>query len=116
MTEQPISDAPPGKSPVDAVRGAQELHLADSVAAAVLLVPGVSRLHPGMFGEVATYLPHRRVIGVQIRDDITAIHVVLDWGYDIADATDRIRSATAPLVGTPVDITVQDLAEPTDSI
>ncbi|MDQ3308017.1 MAG: hypothetical protein M3499_06640 [Actinomycetota bacterium] len=86
------------------------------MAAAVLLVPGVSRLHPGMFGEVATYLPGRRVIGVQIRDDVTAIHVVLDWGHDIADATDRIRSAAAPLVGTPVDITVQDLAEPTDSI
>lgn len=116
MTEQPFYGAPPGKAPGDAVREAQELHLADSVAAAVMLVPGVSRLHPGMFGEVATYLPGRRVIGVQIRDDVTAIHVVLDWGYDIAEATDRIRDGAAPLVGTPVDITVQDLAEPTDSI
>ena len=46
-----------------------ETELADSIAAAVLAVPGVAALHPGMFGEVGTYLPGRRVTGVRITDD-----------------------------------------------
>lgn len=37
--------------------------VADSVAAAALSVPGVSRLHGGSFGEVATYLAGRQVEG-----------------------------------------------------
>lgn len=84
---------------------------ADQVAAAVLAVPGVARLHPGMFGEVATYLPGRRVHGVQIRRDSAQVHIVCDWGADIPATADAVRSAVQLIVGTPVDVTVQDLAE-----
>lgn len=92
-----------------------ELHLADIVAEEVLAVPGVASLHSGMFGEVATYLPGRRVHGVQIHDDVTQVHVVLYWGLDIGAAAEVIKSAVQPLVGTPVDVTVQDLVEPVES-
>lgn len=92
-----------------------ELHLADVVAQEVLTVPGVANLHPGMFGEVATYLPGRRVHGVQIHDDVTQVHVVLYWGSDIGATAQVIKSTTQPLVGTPVDVTVQDLVDPVES-
>ncbi|MFD4183444.1 hypothetical protein ACFWPB_20405, partial [Rhodococcus sp. NPDC058514] len=45
---------------------AQETEPADLIADAVLAVPGVAGLHGGMFGEVATYLPGRRVLGVAL--------------------------------------------------
>ena len=38
--------------------------IADRVAAAVIAVPGVAFLHGGVFGEIGTYLPGRRVSGV----------------------------------------------------
>jgi len=79
------------------------------IVAAVLAVPGVARMHGGMFGEVATYLPGRRVRGVQLHEDSAAVHVVLDWGVDIGFTADLVRSAVQQLVATPVDVTVEDL-------
>ena len=35
---------------------------ADTVAGIARAVPGVTRLHPGRYGEVGTYLPGRRVV------------------------------------------------------
>lgn len=92
----------------------EEPHLADTVVAAVMQVPGVARMHAGMFGEAATYLPGRRVTGVQIHDRATAVHVALTWGVDFAVTADRIRAAVEPLVGARVDVTVQDLDPPAD--
>ena len=48
---------------------------AERLAAAVLAVPGVAALHPGMFGEVGTYLPGRRVAGIRITDNVVDVHV-----------------------------------------
>ena len=45
-------------------------------SAAVLSVPDVHDLHGGAFGEVATYLPGRRVPGVRLTDDGVELHVV----------------------------------------
>lgn len=87
-----------------------EPDVADAVVAAVLAVPGVVEMHPGTFGEVATYLPGRRVRGVQIRPDSAQVHVVFRWGIDIAETAARVRLAVEPIVGVPVDVTVQDLA------
>ena len=50
---------------------------ADEIAAVALAVPDVTRLHAGRFGEVATYLPGRRVTGVKIGDDLIEVHVVV---------------------------------------
>ena len=46
---------------------------ADVVAAAVRSVPGVAGLHAGMFGEVGTYLPGRRVAGIRIVDGVLGL-------------------------------------------
>lgn len=85
--------------------------VADRVAAAVLAVPGVHALHAGVSGEVATYLPGRRVDGVRVREDRCAVHVTLTWGSPILESTDRVRAAAAEHVAGPVDVVVEDVVE-----
>jgi hypothetical protein len=92
--------------------GAGAPDLADAVAAAARAVPGVADLHTGAFGEVATYLPGRRVNGVRLRDDVTEIHVVLTWGSPLLVTADRVRAAVAALVTTAVEVTVEDVVGP----
>ncbi len=86
--------------------------LADLVAAATRAVPGVSDLHAGAFGEVATYLPGRKVTGVQMRPDVTNVDVVLHWGAPVPSTAERVRQVVTALVGTSVHVTVQDVTEP----
>jgi uncharacterized alkaline shock family protein YloU len=86
---------------------------ADTVAAAVLTVAGVAGLHAGMFGEVGTYLPGRRVPGVRITDDVIEVHVTLFFGAPVRETAARIRTAVAPLVASGrVDVTVEDVVAP----
>lgn len=86
--------------------------LADRVVAVVRGVEGVAALHPGMFGEAATYLPGRKVVGVQLREGVTNVHVVLEWGASVPATADRVRRAVEPVVGTRVHVSVQDVTEP----
>lgn len=86
--------------------------VADVVAAAVLAVPGVHDLHSGSVGEVATYLPGRRVNGVRMREPGCSVHVVLDWGTPVLETTDAVREAVRPYVSGPVDVTVEDIHLP----
>ena len=83
--------------------------LADLVAAATRSVPGVSDLHAGAFGEVATYLPGRRVTGVRMGDAITEVHVVVDMGTPVLATAAAVRAAVHPLVGTEVQVYVEDV-------
>jgi hypothetical protein len=85
---------------------------ADRVAAAAMAVDGVAGMHPGTFGEVATYLPGRRVYGVRITEDLTEVHLVLRWGAPVLATADAVRRVVAPLVGTAVDIAIQDVVDP----
>lgn len=88
----------------------------DQVAAAVLAVPGVARLHGGLFGEVATYLPGRRVTGVQVGGDRVGVHVAGLLGMPIPELVAAVRAAAAPLVGgLPIDVVVEDVVMPEDS-
>ena len=89
--------------------GRPAAELADAVAAAVRAVPGVAGLHTGVFGEVATYLPGRRVEGVRIGPGGCAVHVVLIWGAPVLATADLVRAAVTPLVGARVDVTVEDV-------
>ncbi|WP_416953399.1 hypothetical protein ACNKF0_15150 [Nocardioides sp. T5] len=86
--------------------------LADRVASAVLAVPGVHDLHGGVLGEVATYLPGRRVTGVRLRDGDTQVHLVLSWGAPITATTDEVRSRVAEIVPGTVHVAVEDIAAP----
>ncbi len=100
MTPQ-VGDPPPSA-------GGQ---LADAVAAAAGGVAGVAGLHGGAFGEVATYLPGRRVTGVRLRDQVAEVHVVITWGSHPLTVARQVQAAVAPLVGTPVHVTVQDIVD-----
>jgi len=86
---------------------------AEVIATAVLATPGVEALHPGAFGEVATYLPGRRVVGVRLRDPGCEVHVTLAWGAPVLATSDSVRAAVAALVtGGPIDVVVEDVANP----
>ena len=79
---------------------------ADVVAAAV---PGVAALHSGMFGEVGTYLPGRRVSGVRLREGGTDIHVSVFFGAPVRAVAEQVRHVVAALVPGPVHVTVEDV-------
>ncbi|MDO9380402.1 MAG: hypothetical protein Q7T56_16280 [Nocardioidaceae bacterium] len=85
---------------------------ADVVAEAVLSTPGVADLHGGVLGEVATYLPGRRVNGVRLHDGGASIHVVVEWGSSVRETADSVRRSVRALVDGPVDVTVEDVARP----
>lgn len=91
--------------------------LADFVAAAAVSVPGVAGLHSGTFGEAATYLPGRRVIGVRLGEEVAEIHLTLVYGAPVLETAERVRAAVGPLVSTPVEISVEDIVPATkDSV
>jgi uncharacterized alkaline shock family protein YloU len=84
-------------------------HTADEVAALVLSVPGVIRLHGGVVGEAATYLPGRRVTGIKLGDDRVEVHVVVANGTPIRDTAQQIHTAVAAVVAAPVHVFVEDV-------
>ena len=88
---------------------------ADAVAAITRAVPGVADLHPGMFGEVGTYLPGRRVSGVRIGDDAIDVHITVWEGVAVRDTAAAVRAAVAAAhPGTAVNVTVEDVTTPPD--
>lgn len=89
---------------------------ADLVRAAVLALPGVADLHTGAFGEVATYLPGRKVDGVRVRPDGAQVDVVLEWGAPVLATADDVRRVATSITGKPVDVVVQDIAAPPSAV
>jgi hypothetical protein len=86
---------------------------ADTVAGIAVGVPGVHSLHPGMFGEVATYLPGRRVAGVRITDNTIDVHVVVDADAKVRQTAAAVRRAVADVYPAhSVDVTVEDIGSP----
>ncbi|GAB2639567.1 hypothetical protein ABI214_19755 [Prescottella soli] len=92
----------------------QELSAAERAAEAALAVPGVTGLHGGEFGTVATYLPGRRVTGIRIDDDTCSVHVTVRYPADLFATAERIRAAVRAVVDVPVDVTIEDLEDPGD--
>jgi len=85
----------------------------DVVAAAALGCPLIAGLTGGGLGEIATYLPGRRLLGVRIVDDEVEIHVVAHWGSPLPDVAEAVRAAVAPYVGPlAVGIFVDDIEVP----
>jgi hypothetical protein len=82
----------------------------DDIAAVVLAVPDVARLHAGRFGEVATYLPGRRVTGVRLGDNTVEVHVVVGGRVPVRETAQLIHAAVATLVATPVHVHIEDIA------
>ena len=85
----------------------------DAVAAAVAACPLVAGLSGGVFGEVATYLPGRRLVGVRLHDAELELHVVARWGTPLPDVGDAVRRAVAPSAGgRPVTVYIDDIEVP----
>jgi hypothetical protein len=83
------------------------------VAAAALGCPLIAGLSGGPFGEVATYLPGRRVLGVREADGEVEIHVVARWDTRLAEVASAVRAAVAPYVDDrPVAVFVEDIEVP----
>ena len=107
MTHYPSHQ--PDRTDLAPVRPAEAI--AELIALAALSVTGVYELHSGSFGEVATYLPGRRVEGVRIRDDHVEVHLVLVWGFPVLETAERVRAVVSPIAGRRVDVAVQDVID-----
>lgn len=83
--------------------------VADLVADAVLGVAGVAALNSGPFGEIATYLPGRRIPGIRIGADNCAVHLTAEYPADLSAVADAVRAAAEAVVGPPVDVTIEDV-------
>lgn len=83
---------------------------ADAIAATVLGCRDVVRLSGGDFGEIATYLPGRRVVGVSLRPEGLSVHVVVRYGPPLPEIAARIHRMLGLLVGgIPVEVVIDDL-------
>ena len=82
---------------------------AEVVAAAVLAVPGVVGLHGGRFGELGTYLPGRRVVGVRIDDEGTEVHVVVSDRVPVPHTAAQVQRAVSAVAPMPVRVHVEDI-------
>jgi hypothetical protein len=103
--DRPALPPPPEVEPVP-----QE----ELVAAAVLACPAVARLSSGTIGEIASYLPGRRLLGVRFADDEVAVHVVARYGPTVAEIARQVRLAVHGVVGDrPVTVGIDDLELPT---
>lgn len=79
----------------------------------VLSCPGVVAMHGGIAGEVATYLPGQRIVGVRIQPDAVQVQVVSRWPISARDLAGQIWAATAPAVGgRRVDVVIGDVQLP----
>ncbi|MCR5977159.1 hypothetical protein GDN83_05275 [Gordonia jinghuaiqii] len=90
--------------------GSDPPELAEALAAAVLAVPGVTELHAGMFGEVATYLPGHRVAGVSLSDQHGEIHIVASLSYDLQAVAAAVRDTAEKIAARPISVTVEDIS------
>ena len=82
----------------------------EAVVAAVLACPAVAAMSGGVAGEVATYLPGRRVGGIRIDAVAVTVHVVGRYGPTMAEIGEQVGLAVAPLAaGREVRVVIDDL-------
>lgn len=85
----------------------------EAVAAAALGSPLVAGLVGGRFGEVATYGPGRRILGLREVDGTIEVHIRARWGVPLPEVADVVRAAVAPYAGgLPVSVFVDDIEVP----
>lgn len=82
-----------------------------AIAAAVARCSAVAALSPGASGNVVTYLPGQRVVGVRKVLGGVAIHVVGQFGPTIAEIASQVRSAVTAVAPEceRIDVLVDDL-------
>jgi hypothetical protein len=86
---------------------------ADAVAAATIGCRWVAGLSPGPFGDVASYLPHRRIVGVRVTEDHLEVRIVALWGPPLSRVGEEVRAAVRPVAGNlPVEVFIDDIEFP----
>ncbi|HEY8453655.1 MAG: hypothetical protein FWJ70_06940 [Micromonosporaceae bacterium] len=93
------------------LRDPQEMgRLVDRVAEAVVGCPGVAGLWRGPAG---TYLPHRTVPGIAVRDGVVSVSVVARYGPDLSAVAAQVRDAVRRVVpDSRVDVQIEDIEPP----
>ncbi|MDQ6649623.1 MAG: hypothetical protein M3Z02_05840 [Actinomycetota bacterium] len=85
----------------------------DAIATAATGCSTVAGLSSGAVGEVATYLPGRRVAGVRITEDGVDVHVVGRFGPSMETIGNEVRGAVSAVVsGRQVSVYIDDLEDP----
>ncbi|HVL05800.1 MAG TPA: hypothetical protein VM388_07420 [Acidimicrobiales bacterium] len=88
----------------------------EAVAAAAKACPLVAGLSGGRFGEIATYLPGRRILGLREADGTVEVHVVARWGTPLPELAEEVRAAVTPRAGgLPVAVFIEDIELPGDA-
>lgn len=102
----PSAISPPGPAVIDGVD-------VDAVAAAVRGCPGVAGLDGGRYGEIASYLPGRKVPGVVVGGGRVRVQIRSRWGVPLPELAALITAVLKPLTGSrPVDVVIADIDEP----
>ena len=82
----------------------------DAITAAVVACSTVAGLSGGIAGEVATYLPGRRVTGLRIDDTTVTVHVIGRYGPTMTEISNQVTRAVTPLAGgRTVGVVIEDL-------
>ena len=85
----------------------------DAVVAAVRGCAGVSGLDGGQFGEVASYLPGRKVEGVVVSGGRVRVQIRSQWAVPAPELAALIKAVLVPLTGhRPVDVVIADIDDP----
>jgi hypothetical protein len=79
------------------------------VAHAAMQVDGVTGLHGGEYGEVATYLPGEQIAGVLLGESIGEVHLVTDLRRNVWTVAEEVRAAAEQIAGMPMIVTVEDV-------
>ena len=88
----------------------------EAVAAAAQGCPLVAGLTGGRFGEVATYRPGKRILGVREAGGGVEVHVIARWGTPLPELADAVRATVSPYAGgLPVSVFVDDIELPGDA-
>src|SRR4029077_18341015 len=90
----PPGDSMPGPAVIDGVD-------IDAVAAAVRGCAGVAGLDAGQFGEVASYLPGRKVEGIVVSGGRVTVQIRSQWAVPASDLAALIMAAVGPLTRHP---------------
>lgn len=85
-------------------------NITEMIAAAVLATPGVHDLYNGAVGQVATYLPGRRISGIRAIDGGYEVHIVLAWRHPVSTTAEAVRTAVHRVAPGRVDVTIEDVA------
>ena len=105
MTSPP-NGAVPGPAVIDGVD-------IDMLAMTVRQCAGVSALDGGAYGEVATYLPGRKVAGVVMGDDRITVQVRSRWGIPAPELAALITTAASSFSGgRRIDVVIADIDDP----